>query len=87
MCYYCINSWGVFLWPILITKTQINFTIILLILIFLDLYLLLTITGCEYVSVNHFPRSLFRVYKMDNELYDFNTNKICFILDDIIPLE
>ena len=44
-------------------------------------------TGCEYISVNHFPRTLFRVYKMENELYDFNTNKICFILDDIIPLE
>ena len=44
-------------------------------------------TGCEYISVNHFPRSLFRVYKMDNELYDFNTNKICFVLDDIIPLD
>lgn len=44
-------------------------------------------TGCEYISVNHFPRTLFRVYKMDNELYDYNTNKICFILDDIIPFE
>ena len=44
-------------------------------------------TGNEYISVNHFPRSLFRVYKMDNELYDYNTNKICFILDDVIPLE
>lgn len=44
-------------------------------------------TGCEYISVNHFPRTLFRVYKMDNELYDFNTNKICFVLDDIMVYE
>lgn len=41
----------------------------------------------EYISVNHFPRTIFRYYQIENELYDFNTNKICFVIDDIIPLE
>lgn len=44
-------------------------------------------TRSEYVSVNHFPRTIFRYYQIENELYDFNTNKICFVVDDIIPLE
>lgn len=35
----------------------------------------------EYVSISHFPQTVFRYYKIENELYDFNTNKICFILD------
>lgn len=41
----------------------------------------------EYISVNHFPRTILRYFQIENELYDFNTNKICFIIDDIIPLE
>lgn len=44
-------------------------------------------TRSEYISVSHFPRTIFRYYKIENELYDFNTNKICFIIDDIIALE
>ena len=44
-------------------------------------------TKDEYISVNHFPRTIFRYYKIENELYDFNTNKISFVIDDIIPLE
>lgn len=44
-------------------------------------------TRNEYVSVNHFPRTVFRYFQIENELYDFNTHKICFIIDDIIPLE
>lgn len=44
-------------------------------------------TRNDYISVNHFPRTIFRYYRIENELYDFNTNKICFIIDDIIPLE
>lgn len=35
----------------------------------------------EYISVSHFPRTVLQYYKIENELYDFNTNKICFILD------
>lgn len=41
----------------------------------------------EYISVSHFPRTIFRYYKIENELYDFNTNKICFIIDDVDVLE
>lgn len=41
----------------------------------------------EYISVNHFPRTILRYFQIENELYDFNTNKICFVIDDIIPLE
>ena len=41
----------------------------------------------NYVSVNHFPRTILRYYKMENELYDFNDNKICFIIDDIDVLD
>lgn len=41
----------------------------------------------EYISVNHFPRTFFSYAQIENELYDFNTNKICFIIDDIIALE
>lgn len=41
----------------------------------------------EYISVNHFPNTIFRYYHIENELYDFNTNKICFIIDDIDALE
>lgn len=41
----------------------------------------------EFVSINHFPRTVFRYYKIENELYDFNTNKICFIIDDVDALE
>lgn len=41
----------------------------------------------EYVSVNHFPRTILRYCQIENELYDFNTNKICFVVDDIDPLE
>ncbi len=41
----------------------------------------------EYISVNHFPRTILRYFQIENELYDFNTNKICFMIDDIIPLE
>lgn len=44
-------------------------------------------TKNEYISVNHFPRTILRYYQIENELYDFNTNKICFIIDDIITLE
>lgn len=35
----------------------------------------------EYISISHFPQTIFRYYKIENELYEFNTNKICFILD------
>lgn len=41
----------------------------------------------EYISVSHFPRTFFSYYKIENELYDFNTHKICFIVDDIDALE
>ena len=41
----------------------------------------------NYVSVNHFPRTIFSYYKLENELYDFNKNKICFIIDDINALD
>ncbi len=41
----------------------------------------------EYISVNHFPRTILRYFQIENELYDFNTDKICFILDDVIALE
>ena len=41
----------------------------------------------DYISVNHFPRTIFRYYQIENELYDFNTAKICFIIDDIEALE
>ncbi len=34
----------------------------------------------QYISVSHFPLTVFRYYKIQNELYDFNTNKISFIL-------
>lgn len=41
----------------------------------------------DFICVNHFPRTIFRYYKIENELYDFNTNKICFIIDDVDALE
>lgn len=41
----------------------------------------------DYISVNHFPRTVFRYAQVENELYDFNANKICFIIDDIDTLE
>lgn len=41
----------------------------------------------EFISISHFPRTVFRYYKIENELYDFNTNKICFIIDDVEALE
>lgn len=37
----------------------------------------------EYISVSHFPLTFLRYYKIENELYDFNRNKICFALDNI----
>ena len=40
----------------------------------------------EYISVNHFPQTVLRYFQIENELYDFNTNKICFVLDGIEPL-
>lgn len=44
-------------------------------------------TRNNYVSVNHFPRTIFRYFQIENELYDFNTHKICFVIDDIDALE
>lgn len=44
-------------------------------------------TKNEYISVNHFPRTILRYFKIENELYDYNTDKICFILDSILVLE
>lgn len=41
----------------------------------------------DFICVNHFPRTIFRYYKIENELYDFNANKICFIIDDVDALE
>lgn len=35
----------------------------------------------DYVSVSHFPNTVFRYYNLENELFDFNTNKIVFILN------
>lgn len=34
----------------------------------------------QYISISHFPQTIFRYYRIQNELYDFNTNKITFIL-------
>lgn len=44
-------------------------------------------TRNEYISVSHFPRTIYRYLQIENELYNANTNKICFIIDDIIPLQ
>lgn len=35
----------------------------------------------DFISVSHFPNTVFRCYNLENELYDFNTNKIIFILN------
>lgn len=34
----------------------------------------------DYISVSHFPQTVLRYYKIENELYDFNARKIAFIL-------
>lgn len=41
----------------------------------------------DFISVSHFPQTIFRYYRIQNELYDFNANKITFILDDIYVLD
>lgn len=40
-------------------------------------------TRNEYISVSHFPRTIFRYNRIENELYDSSTNKITFVIDDI----
>lgn len=41
-------------------------------------------TRDDHISVNTFARTVLRYCQIENELYDYNTNKICFVIDGYI---
>ena len=41
----------------------------------------------RYISASHFPLSIWKYYKIDNELYSYSSNKITFIIDGKINAE